>query len=193
MRLRTFQHTCCKIMSPSAAVQIQNALPDQRVFAPAAGRNKQPILEVLKSYLGHASRGHVLEVACGTGGHTALFAQAMPSLTFQPTDCTSDLFASISAHTAGLTNVLPPQILDASLLDEQVSHVISQAVQDDTSGTSRQQPQVDSSSCSISNTGIQRGLFAAIICINMTHISPFSATQGLLKGAGKFSRAYAPL
>ena len=47
--------------------------------------NKEPILSVLREHLGNAS-GLFLEVASGTGQHTAHFAAALPGLEFQPTE-----------------------------------------------------------------------------------------------------------
>jgi SAM-dependent methyltransferase len=163
-------------MSAATSPKVPNtSMPDPRVFAPAAGRNKQPILEVLQNYLGHASRGRVLEVACGTGEHTALFAEAMQHLTFQPTDCTPELFASVSAHAAGLGNVLPPRLLDARLLDEQWSSMSRSDPVRDNSTTGHHPPDDGSN---------DRPGLTAIVCINMTHISPYAATEGLIQGAG---------
>jgi hypothetical protein len=43
--------------------------------APAAERNKLPILEVLKTVLDPSSSFQALEVASGTGQHVSFFAQ----------------------------------------------------------------------------------------------------------------------
>jgi SAM-dependent methyltransferase len=82
--------------------------------APAAVRNRQPILEVLQRYL--PKQGLVLELASGTGQHVVHFAQALPSLTFQPSDPDGSARASIDdwARTLGLSNVRPALPLDAS-------------------------------------------------------------------------------
>jgi len=82
--------------------------------APAVARNRQPILDVLQPNL--PARGLVLEVASGTGEHTAHFAQALPTLTFQPSDPDERARASIDDWTAtlGLANVRPALALDAA-------------------------------------------------------------------------------
>ena len=58
----------------------------------------------------------VLEVASGTGQHSAYFAKAFPKLEWQPSDLHADALASIAAwrEGSGLPNVLPPIIIDAS-------------------------------------------------------------------------------
>ena len=82
--------------------------------APAAARNRQPILNTLRAHL--PPRGVVLEIASGTGEHAVHFAQALPALTFQPSDPGADQRASIDdwARTLGLANVRPALDLDAS-------------------------------------------------------------------------------
>jgi SAM-dependent methyltransferase len=80
--------------------------------APAAARNRDPILDVLRAHL--PARGLVLEVASGTGEHTAHFAEALPHLTFQPSDHDPEARASIDAWTEGLANVRPAVRLDAA-------------------------------------------------------------------------------
>ena len=85
-----------------------------RRFAPAAARNRQPILDVLQRYL--PTSGVVLEVASGTGEHCAYFAPRLSSeLIFQPSDPDADARASIDAWIAaeGLANVRPALDLDA--------------------------------------------------------------------------------
>src|SRR5262245_66459548 len=87
---------------------------DARLYAPAAARNRQPILDVLKRHL--PSRGLVLEVASGTGEHVVHFAQACPDLVFQPSDPDSQHRASIDAWSAalGLANISPAIALDVT-------------------------------------------------------------------------------
>ncbi|WP_428670711.1 DUF938 domain-containing protein [Reyranella sp.] len=82
--------------------------------APAAARNRQPILDVLEPHL--PKRGLVLEVASGSGEHTAHFAQALPDLTFQPSDPDENARASIDdwTTTLGLANVRLALALDAA-------------------------------------------------------------------------------
>jgi len=82
--------------------------------APAAERNRKPILDVLARVL--PERGSVLEVASGTGQHVTFFARALPRIVWQPTELDPHTFGSIAAWTeAGrLTNVLPPLQLDAT-------------------------------------------------------------------------------
>ena len=79
-------------------------------FSPAADRNKQPILEILREVL--PPRGHALEIASGTGQHVAWFATHIPQWIWQPTDATAESFVDIEAHSAGLGAVHKPQLLD---------------------------------------------------------------------------------
>jgi hypothetical protein len=80
--------------------------------APAAERNKGPILTVLEGVL--PASGLVLEIASGTGQHVVHFARELPRLTWQPSDPDPDLRASIRAWIAqtGLSNVRAPLDLD---------------------------------------------------------------------------------
>lgn len=89
-------------------------MTDPRRSAPAALRNRAPILAVLREEL--PPSGLVLELASGTGVHVAHFAAALPHLAFQPSDPSADARASIAAHVAasGLANVYPPLALDAA-------------------------------------------------------------------------------
>lgn len=88
---------------------------DGRLYAPAAARNRAPILDALQHQM--PSRGLVLEVASGTGEHIAHFARASgPDLIFQPSDPDPVARASIDAWAAtlGLRNIRSAIALDAS-------------------------------------------------------------------------------
>ena len=82
-------------------------------FAPAADRNKGAILEVLQKEL--PARGLVLELASGSGQHSAFFAAHSPDHLWQPTDSDPEALASAQAYAAEarLPNLRPPLLLDA--------------------------------------------------------------------------------
>jgi hypothetical protein len=116
-----------------------------RLNYPATQRNRDPILAVLREVL--PPSGVVIEVASGSGQHVAAFAEALPHLTFQPTDLDDDgQIASIGAWTHGMANVLPPVRLDVTQ-----TWPVAEA--------------------------------AAVMCVNMVHISPWACTLALLDGA----------
>lgn len=83
-----------------------------RGFSEAAERNKGPIAEVLAREL--PARGHVVEIASGSGQHVVHFARALPGLTFQPSDPSEEARNSIAAYLAeeGLANVAQPIAID---------------------------------------------------------------------------------
>jgi hypothetical protein len=99
--------------------------------------------------------GTVLEIASGTGEHAVWFAANLPGLVFQPSDPDPDHRASIAAWTA-FTGV--PTVRAPLALDVSAP---------DWEG----------------GAGVPQDV-AAILCINMIHISPWAATLGLLRGAG---------
>ena len=132
-------------------------MTDTRLYYPATQRNRDAILDVLRGALPRT--GLVLEIASGSGEHIVHFAQAFPGLTFQPSDPEEDTRQSISAwtHNCGLTNVLPPVMLDAASDHWPVAKA------------------------------------DAILCINMIHISPWRATEGLMRNAARLLGEGAPL
>jgi SAM-dependent methyltransferase len=81
-------------------------------FAPAAERNRQPILDVLRRVL--PPRGLVLEVASGTGQHAVFFSEHLRTLRWQPSDISPDALQSIGSWVAelGRSNLLAPIELD---------------------------------------------------------------------------------
>ena len=120
-----------------------------RRMAPAASRNREPILDVLRPAL--PSQGLVLELASGTGEHVAFFACAMPHLVWQPSDPDEQARRSIDAWAteAEAANIRPAIALDARQDVWPIDHA------------------------------------DAILCINMVHISPWEATVGLMRSAGR--------
>ena len=123
--------------------------------SPAADRNKQPILDVLRTVL--PATGTALEIASGTGQHVAYFAAALPDWTWQPSDAEAEMLPAIAARIAeaGLANVRPPVLLDVLA------------------------PQWPARGPAFA----QR--FDAIYCANMLHISPWSTCAALMQGCAR--------
>jgi len=107
--------------------------------------------------------GDVLEVACGNGAHGAFFAPSLPETTWWPTDVTDERFSSVRAYAAETGNMREPHLLD----------VADQASWD--------------------AAPVAEGEAAAVVAINLLHISPWACTLGLVRGAAKLLRAGAPL
>lgn len=86
--------------------------------APAALRNREPILGVLRNEL--PEWGVVLEIASGSGEHAVYFAQALRGLEWQPSDPDAEALASIAAYRADYgaasdnVNLREPVLLDAA-------------------------------------------------------------------------------
>lgn len=87
---------------------------DARRSSPAALRNRDPILKMLRTIM--PRQGTVLEIASGSGEHVVHFAAALPVLIWQPSDASSEARASIAAWTAAeeRRNIRPPLDLDAA-------------------------------------------------------------------------------
>ena len=88
-----------------------------RHYAPAAERNRGPILEVLRRLVPDGAR--VLEVASGTGQHAAFFAAGLPATRWQPSEGDPSALASIAAwaESEGASNVCAPVVVDAASPD----------------------------------------------------------------------------
>jgi len=82
--------------------------------SPAAQRNREPILAILRTVL--PRNGLVLEVASGSGEHVIHFAAALANLTWQPSDTSAEALGSIGAWIDAEKphNVLAPLNLDAT-------------------------------------------------------------------------------
>ena len=88
-----------------------------RRFAPAAQRNTEPILGVLREVL--PASGIALEIGSGSGQHAVAFAEAFPGLDWQPSDAEAQARASIAVRVAdaGLDNLAEPLDLDVTAPD----------------------------------------------------------------------------
>lgn len=132
-------------------------MADARRFAPAAARNRGPILDALRGRL--PASGLLLEVASGSGEHAVHLAAAFPALTIQPSDPDPEARASIAAWAAetGLPNIRPPLALDAAAAAWPAARA------------------------------------DAVLCINMIHIAPWQACEGLVRGAARLLPPGGPL
>jgi hypothetical protein len=79
--------------------------------SPAAERNREPILQVLRRAL-PPQGGIALEIASGSGQHAACFGAALPHWRWQPSEGDAAALPSIRAWCEGVPNVLPPLHLD---------------------------------------------------------------------------------
>ncbi|MEX0914708.1 MAG: DUF938 domain-containing protein [Wenzhouxiangellaceae bacterium] len=85
----------------------------QRPHSPAAERNREPILKVLRSWL--PKSGRILEIGSGTGQHVRFFAPALPLWQWQPSEHPDELpqtRAGLDGH--GQPNIEPPIALDVT-------------------------------------------------------------------------------
>jgi SAM-dependent methyltransferase len=108
--------------------------------------------------------GLVLEIASGTGEHALYLAHAFPGVTWQPSDPDPVALASIAAwREAAEAPNLQAPNLQAPVQLDAAAEHWPIAAAD------------------------------AILCINMVHISPWSATEGLMRGGGQLLPSGAPL
>lgn len=137
----------------------------EKLIYPAASRNQEPILQVLKRFvisdvdtLGDDSP-LFLEIASGSGQHLAHFAPHFPSVKFQPSEYDESLLGSITYYASNcLTkNILPPIVIN-------VTHDLSSYKFDENS--------ID-----------------YIYCSNLIHISPYECTKGLFRNAGVYLKS----
>jgi SAM-dependent methyltransferase len=132
---------------------------EAKQVAPAAERNKGPIIEVLQRLAG-GDAVRMLEVASGTGQHAAHFVSQLPAVSVQPTDFAPDALASIAAYRAeaGEGRLLEPRRLD--MLDRSSWEWVEEG-----------------------------RAFDLVFCANMIHISPPATTPALLEVSARALRA----
>ena len=137
------------------------AVPDGRLDGPAFHRNHDAIWSAISGFLG-AQSGNVLELGSGTGQHASTFAARAPQLTWWPSDIYPSHLASIEAwrQHAGLANLRAPQRID-----------------------------LGDPAWVWTADGQPGGALAAMLCINVLHISPWQVSQNLIAGAGRYLAA----
>lgn len=147
----------------NAQTQVQQ--DSGRQHASATARNRQPILEVLRKILPQESEeAHtVLEIASGTGEHAIYFASQLRHLYWLPSEPQAEGRVSIQAWAEAESTqnlLLPPLNLNVS-----------------------QQPWPNELSEVSDRLNHLNAPIAAIVNINMIHISPWQACQHLMAGA----------
>ena len=131
---------------------------DARLDAAAFHRNSAPIWDVLSPWLRDKS-GNVLEVGSGTGQHVIEFARQSPHLLWWPSDLEERNIESIDAWRRHMhvQNIEPARRIDLVAPDWGLSETDSATLSD----------------------------LTAIFCANVLHISPWSTTEGLMRGAAQ--------
>ena len=149
-------------------------MDDLRRFAPATARNREPILDVLRRFV--APGANVLEIASGTGEHAVFLAPRLEVASWQPTDRDADSRRSIDAWRMHAAPGAPA---------DQDGHIERILPALDLDVTSHPWPPLPTRP-------------DLIMCVNMIHISPWRACEGLLDGAagllapGKLLFLYGP-
>ncbi|KAL7286358.1 hypothetical protein TKK_0019314 [Trichogramma kaykai] len=127
---------------------------------PAADRNKEPILQVLKQYIdAEACDQKLLEISSGSGQHVAHFAPHFPKLAFYPSEYDQRLLGSIEVYTEGMSNVRPPCRIDVSEDHEQWPEKFPESS------------------------------FDYVYNCNLFHVSPWKCSVGVFRNAGKLLKA----
>lgn len=135
-------------------------MSDGRLDGAAFHRNHEAIWSAIGGFM-TAQTGNVVELGSGTGQHGVAFAARTPGLVWWPSDILLSHLASIEAwrRHAGLANLRPPQRID-----------------------------LGDSGWTWTSDGETGGELAAMLCINVLHISPWTVAQNLVAGAGRFLR-----
>ncbi|CAG4978601.1 unnamed protein product [Parnassius apollo] len=149
------------------ATYYNESFKGEKLIYPAASRNKEPILQVLKRFVisdtdtVNDECPIFVEIASGSGQHVAHFAPHFPDVKFQPSEVDENLLGSISIYA---TNCPTKNILQPILLDVR-----------------------NNMSC----YGFEENSIDYIYNANMMHISPYECTIGLFENAGTYLKSEA--
>lgn len=128
---------------------------DGRLVSATHARNAAPMADVLHRLAGDLT-GPALEIASGTGQHVVTFATALPGLRFTPSDPDAVHRASIAAWIAHAgTDIGDPLAVDAG------------------------------SDWAADPAVARLGPLKLIVAMNVTHITPWSVTEGIIAGAAR--------
>lgn len=129
---------------------------DGRRSHPSSQRNREPIRQVLADYLKPGAT--VLEIAAGTGEQAVYLSKELQARQWFPTDLNPAALESINAWRRHEANeaMQEARVLDVTATPESILSAL-------------QEP------------GANPPSFDAILCINMIHISPWAATEGLIR------------
>ena len=148
------EHPIQRVQNPDSAIHDDGARLDSSAFH----KNHDVITETLGALLGDDCAGalQVLEIGSGSGQHICHFAATFPAITWWPSDPNEACCKSIAAWRAqsGSANLMEPVPIDAA-----------------------------SDNWFVQGGVATDGRFCAVIAINVIHISPWSVTQGLMRGS----------
>lgn len=131
-------------------------MPAKRIVYPAADRNKDPILSVLRKYIQPGPDQIFLEISSGTGQHIAHFAPYFPQILFYPSEYEPKLLESIAAYANEFSNIKDPLRIDIT----KDFHTWGNGI-------------------------FREASIDYMYNANMMHISPYSCSIGLFTNAGK--------
>ena len=106
-----------KIVKPQRKIPsllFSTIMPDSKRINPSAERNRDPILNVLRTTLELSRPLTCLEIASGSGTHVGHFAEHLPSVPWQPSDFDPENLPSLRAYTRESKNILDPIVIDIS-------------------------------------------------------------------------------
>ena len=135
-----------------------------RLSSPAAERNRQPILDVLRRVL--PPSGRALDIASGSGQHVSWFARHLPGWTgspriMRPPRCPRSPPGACSTRPTWPSRPIRPP-------------------------ASARSPTCSRPCSSTSRNRLARGRrLRPVTCINMIHASPPATLPGLMRGAGR--------
>jgi len=172
LRSRPVESFCTNIAAlkytgnpPSRQYESFSTLSMAKRDSPSAQRNKDVIWEVLSSKVFPACSEpvQILAIACGSGVHEHYFslklAESGKSFAWYPSDPDEEARASVQAY-----------------------------VDDEPSLKDKLQPPIDVTLAEhgpVDESVLEGKIFNVMTCINMIHISPWEATLGVMKLAGK--------